>query len=259
MKKFLFLFLILCGCSQNQDLKRLKVMATPVPQAEILNFVRPTLKSEGIDLIIVSSDDYNVPNRALADGEVDANFFQTVPFLQEQMRDFGYEFVSIARIEIEPMGLYSNKITSLSDLKDDDVIAIPNDPSNESRALLLLADHGLIQLENPDHLKSTPQDISENPRNLRFKEVNAAMLPRILSDVTAAAINTNFALEAGLSPEKDALIIESNRNSPYANVIVVRKGEQNKPDIIALKKAMTSEATKNFIIQKYKGSVIPAF
>jgi D-methionine transport system substrate-binding protein len=220
--------------------------------------VRPELKAQGIDLVVVVTNDYNMPNRALADREVDANFFQHIPFLEEQIKQFNYSIESIAKIEIEPMGVYSKKITHLDDLKDGSTVAVPNDPTNEARALLLLQAHGIIQLDDPSNLNTTVLNISENPKHLKFIEVDAAMLPRTLQDVDIAAINTNYALEAGLSPLKDALVLET-KDSPYANVIVVRIGDENRPDILALKAAMTSEKMKEFILQKYKGAVLPAF
>lgn len=147
---------------------------------------------------------------------------------------------------------------SLSDLKENATIAIPNDPRNEARALLLLQEHGVIQLDRPDNLQATILNITSNPKHIKFIEVDAAMVPRSLEDVDAAAINTNYALGANLSPLKDALVLES-KDSPYANIIVVREGDENRPDIQALKKAMTSEKMKEFIDQKYKGAVLPAF
>jgi len=248
----------LAGCSKSKPQHGLKVAATPVPHAELLEFVKPDLKGQGIDLNIIVTEDYNMPNRALADKDVEANFFQHIPFLEQQITQFHYPIVSIGPIELEPMGIYSKKIRSLSDLKDGAKIAVPNDPTNEARALLLLQDHGVIQLQNSEDLSSTILNISSNPKNIKFIEVDAAMLPRSLTDVDAAAINTNYALEAGLSPLKDAIVLES-KDSPYANVIAVREGDENRPDIIALKKAMTSDKMREYIEKKYKGAVIPAF
>lgn len=252
----LFLLLLL-GCSSKPK-NGLTVAATPVPQAQMLEFVKSDLKAQGIDLIIVVTNDYNMPNRALASKEVDANFFQHIPFMDEQIKQFHYPITSIAKIEIEPMGIYSKKINSLSDLQDGATIAVPNDPTNEARALLLLQAHNIIQLDSSSNLQATILNIKDNPKHIKFLEVDAAMLPRTLEDVDAAAINTNYALEAKLSPTKDALVLEG-KDSPYANVIVVREGDENRPDIQALKTAMTSEKMKEFIIQKYKGAVLPAF
>lgn len=247
----------LSGCSSTPK-NALKVAATPIPHAQMLEFVKPDLKEKGIDLVIITTEDYNMPNRALAAGEIDANFFQHIPFMELQIKEFHYPIMSIGKIEIEPMGIYSKKISSISDITDGAIIAVPNDPSNEGRALLLLQSHGLIQLRNPENFYSTVKDISQNPKNLKFIEVDAAIIPRSLSDVEAAAINTNFALEAGLNPEKDALILEK-KDSPYANIIAVRDGTQDRQNIVDLKQAMTSEKMREFILKTYKGAVLPAF
>jgi D-methionine transport system substrate-binding protein len=261
IKNILALFntalLLLTGCASNPK-NGLKVAATPVPHAQMLEFVKPDLKEKGIDLIIITTDDYNMPNRALADKEIDANFFQHIPFMDIQIKEFDYPIQSIGKIEIEPMGIYSKKIKSLSDLRDNGVIAVPNDPSNEGRALLLLQSHGIIQLDDPNNTQATILNISQNPKHLKFIEVDAAMIPRSLQDVDAAAINTNYALEANLDPLKDALVLES-KDSPYANIIAIRIGDENRSDIQLLKAAMTSEKMRDFILKKYQGAVLPAF
>ncbi|MBY0529385.1 MAG: MetQ/NlpA family ABC transporter substrate-binding protein [Rhabdochlamydiaceae bacterium] len=249
--------LLLTGCS-TQSKESLKVAASAVPHAQMLEFVKPDLKAQGIDLIIVVTDDYNIPNRALADKEVDANFFQHIPFMDEQIKQFHYPIVSIAKIEIEPMGIYSKKIKSLTELKQNATIAIPNDPTNEARALLLLQANGVIQIDDSNQTQLTTVNIKNNPKQIKFIEVDSAMLPRSLQDVDAAVINTNYALEAGLSPNQDALAME-NKDSPYANILTVREGDENRPDIQALKAALTSEKMKKFINEKYKGAVVPAF
>jgi D-methionine transport system substrate-binding protein len=248
---------LFCGCAAKPK-NGLTVAATAVPHAEMLEFVKPELKKEGIDLIVIVTDDYNMPNRALADKEIDANFFQHTPFMDSQIKQFHYLIESIGKIELEPMGVYSKKINSLAHIADNAVIAVPNDPTNEGRALLLLANHGVIQLKDPNKLESTIVDIQKNPKHIRFLEVDAAMLPRSLDDVTAAVINTNYALEASLDPLKDAIVLE-DQNSPYANILVVRKGDEDRPDIQALKKAMTSQQMRGFILKTYKGAVIPTF
>jgi D-methionine transport system substrate-binding protein len=249
--------LFLSGCASHPK-NGLKVAATPVPHAQMLEFIKPDLKEKGIDLIIITTDDYNMPNRALAEKEVDANFFQHIPFMQLQIKEFHYPIQSDGNIEIEPMGIYSKKIKSLSELNDHAVIAVPNDPSNEGRALLLLQSQGIIQLDDPNNLKATILNIKKNPKQLKFIEVDAAMLPRSLQDVDAAVINTNYALEANLNPLKDALVLES-KDSPYANILAIRIGDENRPDIQALKAAMTSEKMRQFILNTYKGAVLPAF
>ncbi|MBS0624488.1 MAG: MetQ/NlpA family ABC transporter substrate-binding protein [Verrucomicrobia bacterium] len=259
MRKLFFLaaaFALFQGCSSAKS--GFRVAATPVPHAQMLEFVKPDLKAQGIDLIIVVTDDYNMPNRALADREIQANFFQHLPFLEEQVKEFGYPIQSIAKIEIEPMGIYSKRYFSLSEIPQNGTIAIPNDPSNEARALLLLQSQGIIQLDDSNNLQATVLNISDNPKNIKFLEVDAAMLPRTLKDVDAAAINTNYALEAHLNPVKDALAYE-DKDSPYANIIAIRSGEEDRPEIQALVEAMTSDKMRTFIEQKYKGAVIPAF
>ncbi|CRX39318.1 MetQ/NlpA family ABC transporter substrate-binding protein [Estrella lausannensis] len=250
------LLLLLSGCSSPEN--GFKVAATPQPHAQMLDFVKPELKAQGIDLIIVITDDYNLPNRALANNEVAANFFQHLPFMEEQVKQFQYPIVSLAKIELEPMGIYSKKIRSLSELKDNAIVAVPNDPTNEARALNLLHEQGIIQLDNPANLQATILNITHNPKHIKFIEVDAAMLPRSLEDVDAAAINTNYALEAKLSPLEDALALES-KDSPFANIIAIRAGDENRPEIKALKAAMTSEKMREFILNKYKGAIIPAF
>lgn len=248
---------LLSGCGSKQK-NGLKVVATPVPHAQMLEFVKGDLKAQGIDLVIIVTDDYNVPNRALAEREVDANFFQHIPFMDAQIQQFHYAIESLAKIEIEPMGVYSKKIHSLSELKDNATIGIPNDPTNEARALLLLQSKGLIQLDRSDNLRATVLNIKKNPKHFKFVEADAAMLPRSLDDLDAAVINTNYALEAKLSPTQDALALE-DKNSPYANIIAIRMGDEKRPDIQALKAAMTSEKMKEFILKQYKGAILPAF
>ena len=193
-----------------------------------------------------------MPNRALANREIDANFFQHIPFMDKQVDQFNYNIQSLTPVELEPMGIYSKKIHSLSELKNNATIAIPNDPTNEARALNLLEAHGIIQLKDPSDQQATVLSITSNPKNIKFIEVDAAMLPRSLGDVDAAAINTNYALQANLSPLKDALALES-KDSPYANIIAIRSGDETRPEIEALKAAMTSEKMKEFIKTKYKG------
>ncbi|ACL70973.1 MetQ/NlpA family ABC transporter substrate-binding protein [Halothermothrix orenii] len=238
--------------------KVLKVGATPVPHAEILEFVKPILEKEGIKLEIVEFTDYVTPNLALAEGSIDANYFQHVPYLNQFKKDHNLDITYTLKIHVEPFGLYSEKIDSIDDLPAGARIALPNDPSNEGRALLLLESKGFIKLDAEDKLKATPFDIVENPYNLKFVELEAATLPRILPDVMAAFINTNYALEAGLNPLKDALIIEGSE-SPYSNVLAVRTEDKDNPLIIKLGEVLTSQKVKDFILEKYKGAVVPVF
>lgn len=253
----LLLLALLTSCAQRSE-NELKVAASAVPHAQLLEFIKPDLKAKGVDLVIIVSDDYNMPNRALADGEIDANFFQHRPFLEEQVKQFHYPIDSIAAIELEPMGIYSKQIKSLSELKEHATVAVPNDPTNEARALLLLQEHGLLQLDHPHNLQATVLNIKENPKHIHFIEVDAAMLPRTLDDVDAAAINTNYALGANLSPSKDALVLEG-KDSPYANILVVKVSDTERPSVEALKEAMTSDKMREYILTTYKGAIIPAF
>lgn len=250
---------LLTGCSKTTAHKQeLKVAATPVPHAQMLEFIKPDLKAKGIHLNIIVTDDYNMPNRALAQQEIDANFFQHLPFLEEQLREFHYRIQDFGAIEIEPMGIYSKKIKSIDDLNEGATIAIPNDPTNEGRALLLLQSQGLITLDSPKNPHATIVNIKTNAKMFKFIEINAAMLPRSMDDVDAAVINTNYALAANLNPEKDALALE-NKDSPYDNILVIRIGDEKRPDLIALKAAMTSDKMRAFIEKTYKGAVLPAF
>ncbi len=260
MKKFIILLfcalLSLTSCSKQE--KTLKVAATASPHAEMLECIKSDLDKQGIDLEIIVVDDYNIPNRLLADGEVDANFFQHAPYLDSQVKMFHYPIQSLAKIHIEPMGVYSKKIHSLSDLQPKAIISIPNDPTNEARALALLHHNGIITLDDPDNVQASVLNITQNPKEITFVEMDAAMLPRTLQDVEASIIPTNFALQADLKPTKDALLREDS-TSHYANIIAIRKGDETRPEIIALKQAMTSEKMRVLINEKYKGAIIPVF
>lgn len=277
MKRILILILTLslilalsAGCSkpaseqpavQEQEQQKqvtLKVGATPVPHAEILNFVSPILEKENIKLEVVDFQDYVQPNTALADKELDANFFQHQPYLDNFNKERNLDLVSIGSVHVEPLGLYSKSIKSISELKDGSTIAIPNDATNAARALLLLQSNGIIKLKEGAGIEATEKDIAENPKNLKIQPVEAAQLPRVLEDVEAAVINTNFALPAGLNPTKDALVIEG-KDSPYANIVVVRKGDENRAELQKLMEVLTSEEVKKFIEEKYNGSIVPAF
>lgn len=249
-----------CGASKTSttdaDKKTIIVGASPIPHAEILGQVKKILAKEGYTLTIKTFTDYIQPNVALNDGTLDANFFQHIPYLNSYNKDHKTNLVPTVKVHIEPMGIYSKKIKSLKDIKDGSKVAIPNDASNEARALQLLAKAGLIKVKKVD--LPTPNDITENTKNLKITELDAATLPRTLEDVDISVINANYALEAGLNPTKDALFLEA-KDSPYANVIVVKKGNENKPYIKALDKAINSPEIKKFINEKYKGSIVPAF
>lgn len=236
----------------------LKIGATPVPHAEILEFVKPLLEKENIKLDIVVFNDYVQPNTALADKELDANFFQHKPYLDNFIKERNLELVSLGNVHVEPLGLYSKTIKNIADLKDGSTIAIPNDATNGARALLLLQSNGLIKLKDGAGIEATEKDIAENPKNIKIHPAEAAQLPRILEDVDAAVINTNYALPANLNPTKDALIIEG-KDSPYANIIAVRKGDESRPELQKLMEVLNSEDVKKFIQEKYDGAIVPAF
>lgn len=236
----------------------LRVGATPVPHAELLNAVKDKLAKEGVDLKIVDFTDYVTPNLALADGEIEANFFQHKPYLDKFCEEKGLKLVSAGGIHVEPIGVFSEKLKSLEDIPNKAVVAIPNDPSNGGRALILLHNAGLITLNDPTNLYATEFDIVKNPKKLKFKTLEAAQLPRVLKDVDLAVINGNYALEAGLSPVEDALLIEG-KESPYANIVAVREGEEKKEDIVKLMNALQSPEIVKFINDNYKGGVVPAF
>ncbi len=239
-----------------QAAEKIIVGATPVPHAEILEQVKPLLAEKGYELEIKEFTDYVIPNLALDDGTLDANFFQHRPYLLEFNKNKNTHLVATVNVHLEPMGVYSHKIKNLADLPDGASVAVPNDPTNESRALDVLANAGLITLKNVDF--KTSLDIAENPKKLSFKELDAPQLPRVLDDVDIAVINTNYALPAGLNPIKDALAIEA-KDSPYANVIVVKEGRENDPKIKALNEAITSEPIRLFILEKYHGAIVEAF
>lgn len=236
----------------------LKVGATPVPHAELLNLVKDDLKAQGVDLKIVEFTDYVTPNLSLADREIDANYFQHYPYLEKFASERNLKLVSAAKIHVEPLGVFSKKYTKLEDIPEKATIAIPNDPSNGGRALILLHNKGIIKLEDPNNLYATEFDIVDNPKKLKFKPIEAPQLPRVLPDVAAAVINGNYALEAGFSPVKDALALEGEE-SPYANILAVREGDENKEDIVKLIKALQSEKVKQYILANYNGGVVATF
>ncbi len=247
------------GASSGGTKVTLKVGASPVPHAEILEQIKPVLAKQNIDLKVVEFSDYIQPNMALGDKELDANFFQHEPYLLNFIGEHkNLKLKNAGGVHVEPMGVYSKKVKKLDELKDGDVVAIPNDPTNGGRALLLLEKAGVIKLKDGLGVKATVQDIKENKKHLQFKEIEAAQLPRALDDVTVAVINTNFAMQASLNPTKDALFIE-DKTSPYANIVAVREGDEKRPEITALLKALQSKEVKEFIEKKYNGAIVPAF
>ncbi|NLL99485.1 MAG: ABC transporter substrate-binding protein [Tepidanaerobacter sp.] len=263
------LLIVSCGSAQNSQPQAensedgqpivLKVGASPVPHAEILNVVKPLLEAEGIELQIVEFADYNQPNLRLADKDLDANYFQHIPYLESFSNDHNLDLTYTAKVHIEPMGIYSEKINDISELEDGAEIAIPNDPTNGGRALILLEQAGLLKIKEGVGITATVYDIVENPKNLKITELEAATLPRVLGDVAAAVINSNYALEAKFVPTKDALVLESPQDNPYVNILAIRKGDENRPEIVKLSEALNSPEVKKFIEDEYQGAVIPAF
>ena len=251
----ILLTLALLGLNLNA-LETISVGATPVPHAEILKQAKPLLEKQGYKLEIKEFTDYVLPNLAVEDKEIDANFFQHTPYLDEFNKSKGTKLVSVAKIHLEPMAVYSKKYKSLDEIKDGAKIAIPNDPTNESRALDIITKKGLVKFK--EKALKTPLDIVQNPKKIQFVELKAAQTPRALDDVDFAVINSNYALSANLNPSKDGVYIE-DKNSPYANILVVKQGNEQSPKTKALIKALQSDEIRTFIIQKYGGSVIPSF
>jgi len=248
--------LIFTACS-GKKAGTVSVGATPKPHAELLNLIKDDLAAKGVILKIVEFTDYVQPNAAVIAGDLDANFFQHLPYLEDN-KDWSEKLVSAFGVHIEPFGLYSVKYKNVNDLPNGASIAIPNDPTNGGRALLLLQANGLITLKADAKLNATIHDITSNPKNFRFRELEAALLPRSLQDVDAATINGNYALQSGLNPVKDSLLIEG-ADSPYVNIVVVKKGKENDPVIVALKNALLSQKVKDYINSHYDGGVIAIF
>ena len=243
----------------TQNAVTLKIGATPVPHAEMLEEIKSDLKEKNITLEIVEFNDYVQPNIALNDKELDANFFQHEPYLRDFINEHKeMKIVNAAGVHVEPMGAYSNKIKSVEEIPDGAKVSIPNDPTNGGRALLLLQRENLLKLKDGVGETATVNDISENPKNLVITEVEAAQLPRTLDDVDFSIINTNFAMNADLNPVKDALFME-DKTSPYVNIVVVREGDESRAEIKELINALHSDKMKKFIEEKYKGAIVPAF
>lgn len=239
---------------------KLKIGVSPVPHGDILKFIKENLAQKaGLDLEIIEFTDYVQPNLALADGTIDANFFQHKPYMEDFGKQHNLDLVAVTAVHIEPLGIYSKKIKALTEIQDKAVVAIPNDATNGGRALRLLEANGLIKIKDGVGYTATVQDITDNPRNLDIKELEAAQLVRSLDDVTLAVINGNYAIEAGLKPSTDALALESGKDNPYANILTVLKGHENDEGIQRLAKLLTSPEVKKFIEDKYQGAVIPAF
>ncbi|MCB5168987.1 MetQ/NlpA family ABC transporter substrate-binding protein [Streptomyces bambusae] len=239
--------------------KPLVVAASPTPHADILNFVKDNLAAKaGLKLEVKEFTDYVLPNTATQAGQVGANYFQHKPYLDDFNKKNGTDIVPVVNVHLEPLGLYSKKLKSLKDIKAGQTVAVPNDTTNEGRALQLLAANGLIKLKDGVGTSATLADITDK-KGLEFKELEAATVPRALSDVDAAVINGNYALEADLKPAEDALALEKAEGNPYANFLAVKRGNENDPRVLKLATLLNSPEVKKFIEDKYDGSVIPAF
>lgn len=250
-----------CGASsEGKDDKTIKIGVSPVPHKEIVEQIKPDLEEKGYNVEVIEFNDYFTPNTALAEGSLDANFFQHIPYLEDQNNTKGLNLDYTAQIHLEPLGAYSKKIKDIKELKDGAIIAIPNDPSNEARALKLLSENGLIKIKDGELI--TPKDITENKRNFTFKELEAAAIPKALDDVDLAVINGNYAIDAGFSVKKDALLAEtkdSEASKPYGNVLAVKKENKDTQKIKDLTEALTSDKVRDFINENYDGNVIPVF
>lgn len=258
MMKFLVTAAVAALISGAALAKDIKIGVTPGEHAQIMEKVKDVAAAKGLNLEVIEFSDYVVPNQALADGDLDANSFQHQPYLDNQIADRGYDLVSVGKTITTPMGVYSNRVKSPDELADGATVAIPNDPTNGGRALLVLQKEGVIKVNPEDGLKAGPADVTENPKNLQFVELDAAQLPRSLDDVDAAVINTNYALEAGLRPTVDAIAIEG-AESPYANLIVVRSEDKDADWVKTLVEAYHDDSIKAFINDEFQGAVIPAW
>ena len=270
-KKILYIVLAisifaLVGCkgqgekasSNNGGLEVVKVGASAVPHGEILEGLKDEFEKEGISVEVVPFDDYIMPNTALDEKTIDANFYQHKQYLAQQIEEFGYDFVVAGEIHSEPMGIYSTKYKTLDEVPEGAEVIIPDDVSNGARALQLLEKEGLIKLDDNTNIKATEKNIVENPKNLKFTIVEAANISNTYQDVDLGVINSNYALQVDLNPVKDSLAIEGN-DTPFVNCIVVRKGDENSEKIQKLVKVLRSKASADFINEKYKGAVVPAF
>ncbi|MCX5209258.1 MetQ/NlpA family ABC transporter substrate-binding protein [Kitasatospora sp. NBC_00240] len=261
----LALSLAACGSDSSSSAgsdpdKALVVVASPTPHAQILDFVKKNLADKaGLKLDVKVVTDYVTPNTAVQDGSADANYFQHVPYLEDFNKKQGTDIVSVEPVHLEPLGLYSKKVKAVGDLKDGAQVGVPNDATNEGRALKLLADNNVITLKSGAGTTATVQDIASNPKNLKFKELEAAQLPRSLDDLDAAVINGNYALDSGLKPASDAIVVEKAEGNPYANILAVKKGKESDPRVKKLAELLHSAEVKKYIDDTFQGSVTPAF
>ena len=256
----MFIFIISCGSNSSNSVKKekLKVAATAIPAGEVLEVVKEDLLKEGIDMEIIIFNDYIQPNKVLQSKEVDVNLFQHVPYMENFAKKHGFEMVSVGKIYLPTLALYSKKIKNISELKNGDTILLPNDPTNLARSLILLDKSGIIKLSDNKKMDSTLKDIVENPKNIKFNELSAEQLAPRLPEVAASIVNSSFALDAGLSYKEDGILAEG-KDSPYANALVTLKGNENDQKIQKLLKALQSEKVKKFIEEKDKDVIVPVF
>ncbi|MDN5820562.1 MAG: MetQ/NlpA family ABC transporter substrate-binding protein [Brachybacterium sp.] len=247
--------------SEEGGVTTIRIAATPLPHMEILTFIKDNLAADaGLELDLQEQTEYPIPNRLLSEGEVDANYFQHLPYLETEMAENGYELTPFEGVHIEPLGIFSDSLTSLDEIEEGAAVGVPNDPTNRGRALALLAAEGLLALmDGIEPTEATIDDIAENPQHLDFQEIDAALLPRTLSDYAIAVINGNYALEADLSPAEDALALESGDDNPYANMLVVRTEDKDNAALATLDELLHSDDVRAFIEESYSGAVVPAF
>ena len=253
---------VACGDEKAQSSKDeanksipLRVGATPVPAAEILEFIKPQLQAKGVEIQIQNFTDYVVPNTSLAEGSSDANLYQHKPFMDKTNEEKGYKLTALAPVYVVPLGFYSQKIKSVNEIPQGATIAIPGDASNMARAFILLHDNGVIKIKDPSNLNTTELDVIENPKKIVFKPMEAASLPLVLDSVTGAVINANYALQAKMSLK--SAIFHENDKSAYVNVLVAREDNKDDERIAKLKEVLLSKETREFILTKYKGEIIP--
>lgn len=264
MNRRLLILAALCGLlapplvSSAAEAKVYKIGVTPGVHEQTMEFVKPLLAKKGIEIEIVSFSDYVLPNQAVNDGDLDMNAFQHKPYFDNQVKDRGYKLVSAGTNFLAPMGIYSKKIKSLDELKKGDSVGIPNDPTNGGRALLLLQKHGLIKLDGANTLTPGVPDIAANPRGIKIVELDAAQMPRALEDLAAGAVNTNYAVQAGFLPTRDAVVLEA-ADSPYVNIFAVRAADKDAPWVKEIVSTYQSEPVRQFILKEFKGSLVPAF
>lgn len=243
---------------ENTEKEKIVLGVTPVPHGEIIEALKPEFEKAGLDVEVVTFDEYVQPNLALADGDLDANFFQHEPYLDTFKEEHNLDLVSIGAVHVESMAVYSEKYKSLEELPEGAEILIPNDPTNGARALLLLANEGLIDLKDKTNIMATESDITANPKKFVFTPIDAANIARTYTDVDAGIINANYAMDVGLNPEEDSILMEG-KESPYANIVAVRNGEENEPKFKKLMEVLNSEACREFIKEEYKGTISVAF